>query len=58
MMIPMARKRIVMVMTCWRLPITPIGLPNCTRARRRIIRRATRKTTARVRRRAKKYGKI
>lgn len=55
-MIPMMKRRIVIMMTLWRLSITPIGLPKGAWARRRAIRRATKKTTARVRRRAKRSG--
>lgn len=49
--------RIVMriMMMLWRLPITPIGLLKGTQAGRRVIGRATRKTTARARRKAKRF---
>lgn len=54
----MMKRRIVMAITLWRLPTTPSGPRRDTQARRRVIRRATRKTTARAKRRARRFGKI
>lgn len=58
MMIPMMKKRIVIMMTLWRLPITPSDPRRDTQARRRAIERATRKIRAREKRRARRFGKI